>query len=76
MGRGKIHWSDAALKEFKRRIRKLTGRGWFVSLEYRLKKLAQYLRGLKRLEGSIAKTERALLFFTSYDSLNSIQRRA
>jgi RNA-directed DNA polymerase len=42
---GKIRWSDAALKEFKRRIRKLTGRSWFVSMEYRLKKLAQYLRG-------------------------------
>lgn len=42
---GKIRWSDAAFKEFKRRIRKLTGRSWFVSMEYRFKKLAQYLRG-------------------------------
>ncbi len=42
---GKIRWSDAAFKEFKRRIRKLTGRSWFVSMEYRIKKLAQYLRG-------------------------------
>jgi RNA-directed DNA polymerase len=42
---GKIRWSDAAYKEFKRRIRKLTGRSWFVSMEYRLGKLAQYLRG-------------------------------
>ena len=42
---GKIRWSDAAFKEFKRRIKKLTGRSWFVSMEYRLKKLAQYLRG-------------------------------
>lgn len=42
---GKIRWSDAAFKEFKRRIRKLTGRSWFVSMEYRLGKLAQYLRG-------------------------------
>jgi retron-type reverse transcriptase len=41
----KIRWSDAAFREFKRRIRKLTGRSWFVSMEYRLKKLAQYLRG-------------------------------
>jgi RNA-directed DNA polymerase len=41
----KIRWSDAAFKEFKRRIRKLTGRSWFVSMDYRLKKLAQYLRG-------------------------------
>lgn len=42
---GKIRWSDAAFKEFKRRIRKLTGRSWFVTMEYRLGKLAQYLRG-------------------------------
>ncbi len=42
---GKIRWSDAALKEFKRRIRKLTGRSWFVSMEYRLGKIAKYLRG-------------------------------
>ena len=42
---GKIRWSDAAFKEFKRRIRKLTGRSWFVTMGYRLKKLAQYLRG-------------------------------
>jgi RNA-directed DNA polymerase len=42
---GKIRWSDAAFKEFKRRIRKLTGRSWFVTMAYRLKKLAQYLRG-------------------------------
>jgi RNA-directed DNA polymerase len=42
---GKIRWSDAAFKQFKRRIRKLTGRSWFVSMEYRLEKLAQYLRG-------------------------------
>jgi len=41
----KIRWSDASFKEFKRRIRKLTGRSWFVSMDYRLKKLAQYLRG-------------------------------
>ena len=42
---GKIRWSDAAFKEFKRRIRKLTGRSWFVSMQYRLEKLALYLRG-------------------------------
>ena len=42
---GKIRWSDAAFKEFKRRIRKLTGRSWFVSMQYRLEKLAQYIRG-------------------------------
>jgi len=41
----KIRWSEKAFREFKRRVKKLTGRSWFVSMEYRLKKLAQYLRG-------------------------------
>jgi RNA-directed DNA polymerase len=41
----KIRWSDKAFQEFKRRIKKLTGRSWFVSMEYRFKNLAQYLRG-------------------------------
>ena len=41
----KIRWSDKAFHEFKRRIKRLTGRSWFVSMEYRFKKLAQYLRG-------------------------------
>ena len=38
-------WSDDAFREFKRRVRKLTGRSWFVSMEYRMQKLAEYLRG-------------------------------
>jgi RNA-directed DNA polymerase len=41
----KIHWSDKAFSEFKRRVKELTGRSWFVSMEYRMKKLAEYLRG-------------------------------
>jgi RNA-directed DNA polymerase len=41
----KIRWSDKAFREFKRRIKQLTGRSWFVSMEYRLDKLAQYIRG-------------------------------
>lgn len=41
----KIRWSDKAFHEFKRRVKHLTGRSWFVSMEYRFKKLAQYLRG-------------------------------
>ncbi|MBW2087409.1 MAG: hypothetical protein JRI37_00225 [Deltaproteobacteria bacterium] len=32
-------------REFKRRVKHLTGRSWFVSMEYRYKKLAQYIRG-------------------------------
>jgi RNA-directed DNA polymerase len=41
----KIRWSEKAFREFKRRVIKLTGRSWFVSMEYRLSKLAQYIRG-------------------------------
>ena len=41
----KIRWSDKAFQEFKRRVKQLTGRSWFVSMGYRLDKLAQYLRG-------------------------------
>jgi RNA-directed DNA polymerase len=41
----KIRWSEKAFREFKRRVKRLTGRSWFVSMEYRYKKLAQYLRG-------------------------------
>ena len=41
----RIRWSGKALAEFKRRVRKLTGRSWGVSMEYRFAKLAKYLRG-------------------------------
>ena len=41
----KIRWSDKAFREFKRRVKRLTGRSWFVSMEYRYKKLSQYIRG-------------------------------
>jgi RNA-directed DNA polymerase len=40
-----IRWSAKAFAEFKRRVRKLTGRSWGVSMEYRFAKLAEYLRG-------------------------------
>ena len=40
-----IRWSDKAFAEFKRRMRKLTGRSWGVSMIYRYRKLAEYLRG-------------------------------
>jgi RNA-directed DNA polymerase len=43
--RGKIRWSEKSEKEFKRRIKELTGRSWGVSMEYRLKKLREYMRG-------------------------------
>lgn len=41
----KIRWSHNAFLQFKWRIKRLTGRSWFVSMEYRFKKLAQYIRG-------------------------------
>lgn len=41
----RIRWSDKAFAEFKRRVRKLTGRSWAVSMEYRLARLASYIRG-------------------------------
>jgi RNA-directed DNA polymerase len=43
--RGKIRWTDKAFQKFKRRIRELTGRSWRVSMDYRMMKLGQYLRG-------------------------------
>ena len=41
----KIRWSEKAFREFKRSVKLLTGRSWFVSMEYRFRKLAEYLRG-------------------------------
>jgi RNA-directed DNA polymerase len=41
----KIRWADSALRAFKHRVRKLTGRSWGVSMAHRLNKLGQYLRG-------------------------------
>ena len=41
----KLLWSDEALADFQHRVKKLTGRSWGVSMDYRLRKLAEYLRG-------------------------------
>ena len=41
----KIRCSDKAFAEFKRRIKRLTGRIWGGSMEYRFARLAEYLRG-------------------------------
>jgi RNA-directed DNA polymerase len=43
--KGKIRWSDEPLREFNRQVKRLTGRNWFVSMNCRLHKLAQYVRG-------------------------------
>lgn len=42
---GKIVWSEKSLGVFKRRIHEYTCRSWSVSMERRLLKLAQYVRG-------------------------------
>jgi RNA-directed DNA polymerase len=41
----KIRWTDEVQADFKHRVRELTGRSWGVSMEHRLHKLGQYLRG-------------------------------
>lgn len=41
----RILWSDSAYREFRRRVKKYTGRSWFVSMTYRLHKLSTYIRG-------------------------------
>jgi RNA-directed DNA polymerase len=38
-------WKNEAFLEFKRTLKKLTKRSWFVSMEYRIKKLNEYIRG-------------------------------
>lgn len=43
--RGKIRWSRKSGKEFKRRIKELTGRSWGVSMAWRLKNLREYMWG-------------------------------
>lgn len=41
----KIRWTDKSAANFKHRVKELTGRSWGVSMEHRLHKLGQYLRG-------------------------------
>ena len=41
----KIIWHEESMKRFQYKVRKLTGRNWRVSMEYRLKKLNEFLRG-------------------------------
>ncbi len=40
-----IRWDPDVEREFKRRIRKLTSRRWGISMEVRLHKLTEYMRG-------------------------------
>jgi len=41
----KLRASDKALADFNHRLKRRTSRSWGVSMEYRLRKLAQYLQG-------------------------------
>ena len=41
----KLRWSERAYHDFRHRLRKRTGRSWGVSMDYRLHKLAEYVRG-------------------------------
>jgi RNA-directed DNA polymerase len=41
----KLRWSDESFADFRHRLRRLTGRSWGVSMEYRLHRLGLYLRG-------------------------------
>lgn len=40
-----IRWSENSFREFKRQIRRFTGRSWGVSMNYRMHKLSEYIRG-------------------------------
>ena len=42
---GKIRWSQKSEQSFKRRIKEITARSWGVSMQWRLKKLREYMRG-------------------------------
>jgi hypothetical protein len=45
----KIWWSDKAFRQFKWRIKRLTGRSWFVAMQqFRMIKIARYLRSWGR----------------------------
>jgi RNA-directed DNA polymerase len=41
----RIIWSDRAFQDFKHRLRGLTSRRWRVSMEHRIERINQYLRG-------------------------------
>jgi len=41
----KLRWSDQAFADFNHNVRKFSGRSWGVSMDYRLDRLARYVRG-------------------------------
>ena len=38
-------WTGKSFAEFKHTLKRLTGRSWFVSMDYRMQKIAEYVRG-------------------------------
>jgi len=43
--RKKIRWTEKSFLDFRHRIRELTKRNWGVSIEYRISKINEYIRG-------------------------------
>lgn len=43
--RKKIVWAEKSEAKFRRRVKELTGRSWGVSMDHRIRKLSEYLRG-------------------------------
>jgi RNA-directed DNA polymerase len=43
--RKKIVWAEKSEAKFRRRVKELTGRSWGVSMDHRIQKLSEYLRG-------------------------------
>jgi len=41
----RIYWSHEAFRDFRHRLRELTGRSWGVSTAYRIRNLNEYIRG-------------------------------
>jgi len=41
----RIYWTEEVFQDFQHRIRRFTGRSWGVSMEYRIAKLNEYIRG-------------------------------
>lgn len=47
----RIIWTQDAFDDFKYQIKRLTGRSWFVSMKYRMRRLAAYIRGWMQYYG-------------------------
>ena len=47
----RIYWTDDSYQNFRYQLKRLTGRSWFVSMEYRLMRLTRYIRGWMQYYG-------------------------